>query len=220
MQPNNQQPQPQQQPQQQPQPQPQFPQPNNPMSYLDQIAPNTVGKWDFLNKKSLKIGLVLIIIAIIILAISSIPKTTSPVTRLAAKLVATKTVTEDASPKLKSTKLRSINSNLKIYLTNTIRDIGPLLLKNKVDINSLDPEAVSAESTTSMMARLADAKLNAVYDSTYAREMTYQLSTIIAVINQVYNSSSDTSLKAFLEKSRVNLEPTQKAFADYDVDNG
>lgn len=192
---------------------------STPISYLDQIAvPEQIKPSLFKNKIAIAL-IALVAVLLVVVVISSLPKKTNNSELLAAKLIAAKTISEDATSKLKSTKLRSINSNLKIYLTNTTRDLTPFLFSNKIDIKKLDKALLAKESSEELAERLLDAKLNGIYDRTYAREMAYLLSTIIATYKSVGKSAKSSSYKTFLEASIDDLTPTQKEFAEYNADN-
>ena len=209
-------------PENQPLPQPQQPAPldsNVPLNYLDQIAPQAPKRFGWFGKKPAIIGLGAILLLAFAVILLSIPPSTNSVSRLAARLNATSSVATGASSTLRSTKLRSVNSNLKIYLTNTIRDITPFLTKQKINIKKLDKSITAAESTATMLAVLEDARLNAVYDRTYAREMAYKLSTIITLMKEVRKKTNSVSFRAFLDTSMANLAPTQQGFADFNTEN-
>jgi len=187
-----------------------------PSDYLNQIAAQPPKKVNFVRKQPILIGGVAIIAVIIILTIiSSLSGGIKPSEQLAARLIATKSVADDATSKIKSPELRALNSNLKIYLTNTIRDIAAPLLKDKINVNRLDKKATVAESNVQLLATLEDARLNAIYDRTYAREMAYQLDTVLTLMRQIYNDTSNKDLKSFLDSKIENLVPIQKQFADF-----
>lgn len=192
-----------------------------PPDYLNQIAPRAPKVLPF------KLGpkLFIIIGAIIVILVSIIAITLNvvrsaqqePLQKLSARLTATQTIVDDAQANLKSSQLRSLNSNLAIYLTNTTRDIGAPLLASGVNIAKLPESVVKAESGDAIATRLEDARLNAVLDRTYAREMTYQLSTILTLMKQIRDLTSSTDLKTFLDTAITNLQPTQASFADFDA---
>jgi hypothetical protein len=201
--------------------------PNNnqyttPVDYLNQIAPNAPKK-SFLNGKPpiLLAGTTAVLLLIIVMSIGSLlsggPK---PTAQLAARLLSTETVASGATTNLKNSQLRALNSDLKLYLTNTIRDITPLLTNQNINIKSLDKNIVASESNADMLSRLEDARLNAVYDRTYAREMAYQLDTVLTLMLQINNDTNSKSLKSFLTDARSNLEPIQQQFDSFNADNG
>ncbi|MFZ2125963.1 MAG: hypothetical protein WAV04_00420 [Candidatus Microsaccharimonas sp.] len=192
-----------------------------PPDYLNQIAPQAPKVLPF------KAGprLFLIIGAVLVVLVSGIAITLNiirsaqqaPLETLSARLTTTQTIVNDAQANLKSSQLRSLNSNLAIYLTNTTRDIGEPLLANGINTAKLPDSVTKAESGDAIAARLEDARLNAVFDRTYAREMTYQLSTTLTLMKQIRDSTGSASLKTFLDTAITNLEPTQASFASFDA---
>jgi len=202
-------------PQQQPTPQ----HAQTPLDYLNQIAPQAPKKSLFRLGLPQVIFLVVGVIALfIILAVvsSSVANSrTEPLERLTVRLGATQKIVTDAQDNLQSSKLRSLNSNLALYLTNTNRDIATPLLAAGISPSKIDKTIVASESTAELTARLEDARLNAVYDRTYAREMAYILGNLLTLMKQTYSGTNSTSLRAFLNTSYENLEPTQQSFANF-----
>lgn len=190
--------------------------------YLNQIAPTVTTKQRF-SKIQLIIGGVLGSLVVIVIGLSlflNLTRTPSSTQTLAARLISTEAVVNKAQPLLKSTELRTLNSNLNIYLTDTNRGIAEPLLKVKVDVSKLDKTIVAKESGEALTAKLEDARLNATYDRVYALEMAYQLETIMTLMQKIYSSTSSKTLKDFLEGAYKNLEPTQKSFEDFNAANG
>lgn len=199
------------------------PQQQLPPDYLDQIAP-TVAKRSFRFSKTVLILLfaAIAIIVVIILAVGASAVSNAkkePWEQLAARLAATTEVADSSEGKIKNSQLRTINSNVKISLTNTQRDLAAPLLTASVNVAKLSPSVVQEESSEEMLARLEDARLNAKYDSTYAREMNYQLSNLLTLLSQLYNSSSNADNKAFLETTYNNFEPIQKGLSQFSASN-
>lgn len=199
--------------------QPTPPQAPLPTDYLNQIATQVPKKsmLHFGMRQIIMIGAALVILVIILsVVMNSIASgKREPLEHLSARLTATQAVVTNAQVNLKSSKLRSLNSNLKLYMTNTNRDITAPLLAAGVDTKKLSKNIVVAESTTALSARLEDARLNAVFDRTYAREMTYQLGTLMTTMNDIYKSTSNAELKTFLKTSYDNLKPTQASFSNF-----
>jgi hypothetical protein len=199
-------------------------QPQQPMSvdYLNQIAPQAPKKKIPLSKMQLIIvGIVaaaFIIVMILVAAVGGGSK--NSLVQLAARLQGTQKIANSASTLIKNTQLSALNSNLKIYLTNTNRDIAAPLLNGGIDVTKLDKSIVAGEAGADVTARLEDARLNAVYDSTYAREMAYRLDTIVSLMRQIQHSTNNTGLRTFLDSALTNLLPTQKAFADFNAADG
>lgn len=205
------------------QPQASPPQPNLSTNYLDQIAPQIVKKMPFnLSKRQLTLGaglLAAILIVIILVIVVNLGSNKKPLEQLAARLQSTETIAKAADTNIKSSQLRALNSNLTIYLTNTNRDIAAPLLEVKIDVTKLDKTVIADEAGTDIIARLNDARLNAVYDSTYAREIAFRLGTTVALMQQINGSTSNKDLKSFLGSAITNLQPTQKAFTDFNDTN-
>lgn len=206
-----------------PSPFPYAPQPSAPAAfptnYLNQIAPQAPKKpvFTFGIKQIILIGIALIAL-VVILAVVTGNITSSkkdPLEHLSARLTATQAVVTAAQPNLKSSTLRSLNSNLNLYMTNTNRDITAPLTSAGINTKQLSKPIVASESTTALSARLEDARLNAVFDRTYAREMAYQLGTLMTLMNQISKSTSNARLKTFLKSAYDNLTPTQASFANF-----
>ncbi len=202
---------------------PDQPRPAQPVDYLNQIAPQAA------KKQRLKPGpklyaivggiLIILIIIISIVVNSVVAAQRAPLQHLAARLASTTTVASAAQATIKSSDLRSLNSNLSIYLTNTNRDLAAPLLSAGVDISSIPGSVTKAESGDTLTARLEDDRLNGVYDNQYAVEMAYRLDTILNLMQQIEESTGNTKLKDFLTSAYTNLQPTQKAFANYNAAN-
>lgn len=192
-----------------------------PSDYLNQIAVKPPEKESLLKRQPILFGGVAIVIILIVLMIlgsmSGSPKLSG---QLAARLVATNNVVKDATPKIKNVQLRALNSDLKSRLTDAIRDIEIPLSKENLNINRIDKKITLAESNTKMLATLEDARLNGVYDRTYAREMAYKLATILTLMRQTYSNTKSKDLKSFLSDKSKNIEPIQKQFADFNAANG
>lgn len=194
-----------------------------PLDYLNQIAPEAPKKQLFaLNMRTVLLGALVAVILIIIIAIVNGAITSSkkePWERFSAKLAATATVVDSSSAHIKNSQLRSLNSDIKLYITNTQRDASIPLTKLSINPAKLDKTIVAEENGTGITERLEDGRLNAKYDSTYAREMSYQLATILSLLQKLYASSSANETKTFLEAAYNNLEPTYKAVSSFSASN-
>lgn len=205
--------------------QPNLVQPGSSIDYLNQIAPEAPKKRGLRGLSTFQLailgGAALIIIILIasIIAASSGSGGGSSTEKLAARLTSTETIVSGAQAKLKSSELRTLNSNLKIYLTNTNRDIVAPLTAVGINVKQLDPAVTKAEAGTDVLLRLEDARLNAIYDRTYAREMSYRLDTIVSLMQKIRASTGNEKMKSFLDSAITNLTPTQKEFSDYNDAN-
>lgn len=188
-----------------------------PIDYLNQIAPEQP-KTGTSNKKFLFIvggALLLVIIAGIMIFSSSSGGPKDKMQTLAARMITLQDISSKAQKNLKSGSLRASNSSLVIFLTNGNRDIAEPLKVNGVDVKNLDKTIQAKEDGAELTKELEDARLNAIFDRTYTREMTYQLETTVALMGDIYNRTSSKSLKEFLLKTDENLQPIKKTFSEF-----
>lgn len=189
--------------------------------YLNQIAPEAQKTlpFKFGPKLLIIIGAILVVLIIIISITVTIivGSQRQPLQQLAARLATTETIANDAQPNLKSSQLRSLNSNLKIYLTNTNRDISQPLLSGGVNTAKLPESILKKESGGTISATLEDARLNAVFDRTYAREMTHVLGSTLALMKQIRSSTSSTELRTFLDSALTDLTLIHESFSSFDA---
>ena len=162
-------------------------------------------------------ALILLVIVLVVTANAISSASREPAQKLSARLAVTQSVANDAQSNLKASQLRSLNSDLRLFFTNTSRDIATPLTAFGVSADSLPDRITTAETNIGegMSNRLEDARLNAVFDRTYAREMAFQLSTMIALLQQLYNSAPSEATKTFLDTTYRNLQPIQQGFADF-----
>lgn len=198
----------------------QFQQPAN---YLDQIAPKQVKRplFTFSLRNIILLGIGVIVLIVIMVNISSAISNAKlePWQRLSARLDATEEVATTSKPLIKDSKLKSANSELKIYLTNTKRDLAAPFKSLKITTASTPKKIITSESSTEIDARLEDGRLKAKYDSTYAREMSFQLTKLLTILAQTYNTSSSQATKSSIKKAYESLKPIQKNIADYSAVN-
>lgn len=194
-----------------------------PVDYLNQISTSPQKSGLNNNRFFLLLGAILVggvLIAIILLVLSSGnggPR--EKMQTLAARLTTLQTIAGDAQKNIKNGQLRTTNSNLTIFLTNTNRDIAEPLAGMNIDPAKLDPSIVAKESGEELSAALEDARLNAVFDRTYAREMSYQLDTVSVLIREIYSATSNEGLKSFLENTDASLQPLREQFSEFNAAN-
>ncbi|MDB5186617.1 MAG: hypothetical protein JWM07_89, partial [Candidatus Saccharibacteria bacterium] len=64
-------------------------------------------------------------------------------------------------------------------------------------------------------ADLEDARLNAIFDDTYAREMSFKLTTISLLMEEIYDTSKSKTMKDFLIKTDENLQPIKQQLDEF-----
>jgi len=187
------------------------------IDYLNQIAPPE--KKPAMNNKMFFLvigGGLLIAIVVGILALSSGsggPK--EQLQTLSVRLGTLKTISDASQKSIKSGALRNANSNLQISLSNANRDIAEPLKANGITAEGVSEKVKKAENGEALTKKLEDARLNAVFDRIYAREMGFQLDKTITLMKTIHNSTSSKSLKTFLETTSTNLDPIKKQFNDF-----
>lgn len=192
-----------------------------PLDYLNQIAPQAPKKQLFkLNLRTILLGAAAVVVLIIIIAalagaLSSSSK--EPWQQLAARIDTTTEVVDGATKHIKSSQLRSINSDVKLYLTNTRRDIAAPLKSLGINPEKMPKDIIAAEKSTGIVERLEDGRLNARYDTTYAREMTYQVATILSLLQKLYSTNVGPQTKATLKVAYDNLLPTHTALSEFNT---
>ncbi len=200
----------------------QQPTPANGIDYLNSIAAQPQAKtinpfilWGL-------IAAALIIVTVIVIAFASGGNNpTKQLTRVGASSVNLEELTETANNDIQSSELRSINSSLTITLANTNRDLAEPLKKQKINIKNAKKNknvAVVAAEYDGVNERLEDARLNGLYDRTYARELTYLLKTLHADMEELYNSSKSKSLRSTLETNDNNLAPLLESLEAFKAD--
>lgn len=136
---------------------------------------------------------------------------------LATRMDVLQGIVSKSQKNIKSNKLRNTNSSLSIFLTNANRDIEAPLENNGVDIKKLDKKIQQQEKADgeALTKKLDDAQLNAVFDRTYASEMSYQLSTIETLMKSIYKSTKSKSMKDYLQATDSNIAPIIKQLNDF-----
>jgi hypothetical protein len=165
------------------------------------------------------IGGVLLLVVVVILAVSSAGQgsTSGSLTAVATKLSKLQKLSEKAQSNIQSSDLRSLNGSLTLVLTSANHDIAGPLKTNKISItNAKNPTVKKVNDYfASLDARLEDARLNAVYDRTYARELSYALKTLESDISILRTSTHSRSLKAVLATTNNNLTPIAQSLQDF-----
>lgn len=207
------------QPQPPQQPQPQLSPNPVPIDYLDQISapqqkPGMSNKLFF----GVIIGGVIIVILALLLMLSSTSGGKSISTeRLGLRLQNLQTISKDSQKSIKDSQLRALNSRLTTQLTDINRDIVTPLKAADIDLKKADKKTLSQETKRleTLTTKLEDARLNAMFDRSYAREMSYEMENAAILMKSLYSSSKSKSLRTFLSESYDDFSGLQKEFARY-----
>lgn len=188
--------------------------------YLDKIAPKVAKKPFFeLNLKTiilLAIAAIAVIAIIAIVANSFSSAKIAPWQKLSVRLTNTEEIVKNSSKAIKNSQLRSLNGSLDIYLANTQRDLQEPFSTMGVTPKKIPASVAAVEKSTheEMKTRLETGRLNAKYDSTYAREMTYQLTTLLSLYQELYSQGGPKTKQA-LETAYSNLQTIQKGISEF-----
>lgn len=190
-----------------------------PENYLDEIAPAP--------KKGLlptgKMRNLVIIGGILTLLVIAASITVSVINggkkddwaRLATRITSTSEIVSDATKNIKNNRLRSINSELSIFLINLDRDLQTPLTSIGFNKNKVSKSILKETSVAQALENLEDARLNDVYDRAYAREMTYQLAQILTDLQKAHSNSGNDDTKKFLSDAYDSLESNHETLSSY-----
>lgn len=190
------------------------------IDYLNQIS--ATPKKSGLDKKFLFIiggvlGIALLLVAAIAIfgSISQGGASPSKLQTLFVRLETLGEISKDAKKNIKSNPLRIANANLMIFLTDANRDVVGPLGKSGVDVKKIDKSIETKFSGDELTKTLEDARLNAIYDRTYAREMSYELETLQALMAEIYESTNSKSMKEFIVSTDDSLVSIRKQLTEY-----
>jgi molecular chaperone DnaK (HSP70) len=200
----------------------------HPIDYLDSIATVPKGAAKKVNDK-LFFGLIIggVLAALVVGGLALLNGGSSSkddLIRLSVRFQNLQTVSDKSSKTIVSSSLRATNTNLSLALASANRDSKKALVtlgadSKKLDPKKLDPKITEQEKTEELDKKLTNARMNATFDRTYAREMTYQLDTLLVLIDKTESKTKDTSVKEFLQTTRRNLKPLQKQFAEFTAES-
>lgn len=192
--------------------------PPPPAAYLDQIA--APGPQKTIPPRLLWIGigaLLLIVIVGFFVIINSGGKSQSQkMTEFVYRVQALEKLTDTSRSTIQSSQLQALNASLNTILTGIDQQSGDSLAIYGISKLPTVPKTAPVTVEYSDLAtKLQDAKLNVIFDRTYAREITYQLSIMQSEMKAIYDHSNSKTIKSYLVKSSDNITPLQKEFANF-----
>ena len=133
-----------------------------------------------------------------------------------ARLQSTRVITDSTKGNLKNPKLQVTNAQLASILNGKISQLSASLESQNIDTKKLSKTIVKAESSQEILDKLEEARLNAVYDNVYVREMNYQLQMILNLSDQLSKSSTDETKEflASLQKDIQTVKQDLEAFSN------
>lgn len=175
------------------------------------------------NGPNLKIMIAVILAGLLAVALFAFtllnqqPSIKDEVRQLHARLTTLQSIAKAEQRYLRSSDLRSINSSYQLFLTDSLSAMDVPLQKLDINIKQTDKPLAAKESKhqDGLQAKLEDARLNAVLDRTYSRDMAYELEVARSMMRSIHAKTSSKSTKEFLEKSDANLTPIAKRFEQF-----
>lgn len=183
------------------------------VDYLNQMAAPTKPPLD---KKFIigGIGVVLALLLAAVLFFATGTKTTSTATEvtLYTTLVDVEASTSRSGALIKNSKLAAINGNLRTTLVNAARDMETPLKNMGQTPTTLKASAIKPPyHDDKLVASLEDARLNSVYDRTYANQMNTKTKYIIAYMETIKKRTNSKSMQEFIAKNEPSFQTIQKS---------
>lgn len=189
-----------------------------PTNYLDTIAAQPQVKTVNPMLLWVMIGGVLVFVVVVMMAVLSAGGgSVNKLTRFGARMNNLQTVSTESQEKIKSGNLRTLNSSLGLVLTNANRDLKEpfAAMDIKIDNEKERTVAIVAAETEELNQRLEDARLNSIFDRTYAREISFYVKSLRTEMREIYSSTKSEDLKEILETTDANLSPLLTGFSDF-----
>ncbi len=164
---------------------------------------------------ALIVGVLLLLAATVLFIMSLGSGATNNLQQFGERLVVLETTTKNAQKAIQSTELRSLNSSLKLVLTNANRDMQAPLEAEEIKVNEDSLLSETSSEIKTLTTSLEDARLNAVYDRTYAREIAFYLKKLRVQMSELYESTNSSSLQKVLETTDANIEPLSESFSSF-----
>ncbi len=199
----------------------QLPTPNQappPATYLDQIAPqqavNTIKPWQLWSF----IGGILLLVIIFVVALMNTggPSVSTQLSNFVYRVNALNDIASNNENNVQNSQLVADNAQMESLLTSISQQSSDALASSGIKKLPETPKnsPITAEFSK-LSSELDDARLNAVFDRTYAREVAYQLSTLRAEIATMLTRTNSESVKSYLQTADDNLKPLEKEFSNF-----
>ena len=118
---------------------------------------------------------------------------------------------------LSSSSLRALSGNLRTNLSNISRDLEGLLPELQIDRSKISSGVTKDEEAhlTDLNTVLEKARLNALLDRVYSREITLQIAQILSIESELYERTTNRALQDLLHRSTTNLRLLEIEFTDF-----
>ncbi len=117
--------------------------------------------------------------------------------RLSARQATTLKLVADGQKNLSDDNLQKINSELNLILLSDSAHIQSEMAKAGI-AKKMDKDIVAAEADSATFDKLATAKLNAQYDTTYRTTLGQKLESLAALLRELHDKTKSKTLKTAL----------------------
>ena len=186
--------------------------------YLDQIAApaqtKTMKPWQLWGL----IGGVLVFAAIVFFFIigSGGPSPSERYVSYLHRVEALRDITSKSGKTIQDSSLRGVNASTSSILGTAGQEGESLLstvnLEKLPTASKTDPVLVEYEE---LATTLNDARLNAIYDQVYSREIGFQISKLRNEIQSIRQATNSQSLRDYLDKTDKNLAPLATQLSEF-----
>lgn len=144
------------------------------------------------------------------------PSPTQRLTNFIYRVNALQALAKESPENITDSKLLSNNAQMSTILAGISQEgTQQVIATGKKELPKEPKNSPIAAEYAEINTRLDEARLNVIFDRTYAREVAYQLRTLRSELITLQKSAK-SSLKEYLQTADQNLEPLEKQFADFD----
>lgn len=160
-----------------------------------------------------------VLVGVIILTTNGTTKTSTLTKQVYARSIYLNEALSQYNSKLKSSQLRAIGISLAGTLTNASSQIATYVASTSSDKNALalstSAATEEADNINSLYLALDHARLNGLLDRTYAAQIQYQVSILIAMVSQLEARTEDAALLSILQTFDSSLTTIEQSFESY-----
>lgn len=150
------------------------------------------------------LALIALVVGGLMLIVASSDNSGQLMQRLSARHATTLKLVADGQKNLTDDNLQKINSELNIILLSDSARVQTELASAGI-AKKLDKEIVAAEADSTTFDKLASAKLNAQYDSTYRTILIQKLESLTVLLRELHDKTKSKSLKTALSSEYQHL---------------
>lgn len=195
------------------------------VDYLGGIAPQqpksgiTIAGFT-LSKRALMVaigGTIALLLAAMLMIFSQKPQAVSQLneSNFYSHLIRTQEITKDGKKNIKNSQLRAHNGTLQTLLVGSASEMATPLQKSGMDPKKLESEAKKpSDEDKKLLSGLNDARLNAVYDRAYVREMTHRLNIMLLMLDRIEKINTRESMQNYVKATRPKLKDIHKAISE------